>query len=94
MNTNHPDHPYIVSMRSRILDQRDQLDECESILVHLFERDVPDFDATEPTRYWAQYASWYADRLAESEEYWNYPAQVTAENADSRRRRIVAEAQV
>lgn len=74
MNTNHP---YIVSTRSRLLDQRDQLDECESILVHLFERDVPDRAVNDPKLYWEQYTAWFKALLDTSEKYWDYPAQAT-----------------
>lgn len=76
---NTSDHPYIVSMRKFMLDQRDTLNEHESILIHMFELAVPDRAVNDPKLYWEQYMAWYKARLAASEEYWDYPAQATAE---------------
>ncbi|MDC7813220.1 hypothetical protein Q7O60_01035 [Pseudomonas protegens] len=78
MNTN-PDHPYIVSMRKCMLEQRDELNDHESILVHLFELAVPDRAVNDPKLYWEQYIAWYKARLDASEKYWDYPAQATSE---------------
>lgn len=76
---NTSDHPYIVSTRARLLDQRDQLDDHESILVHMFELAVPDRAVNDSKLYWEQYTAWYKAHLGASEAYWDYPAQATSE---------------
>lgn len=68
-------HPYITSLRKRMLEQRDELDEHGSILIHMFELAVPDNDQEDPTRYWKQYAAWFAERLAEAEQHWETNAE-------------------